>query len=39
MFCRFGLIEDRRPVAVFVCWNVVCRRPVAALIQFGSGSR
>ena len=34
MFCRFGLIEDRRPVAVVVCWNVVCRRP-SSPIQFG----
>ena len=27
MFCRFGLIEASRPVAVFVCSSVVCRRP------------
>ena len=30
MFCRFGLMLDRRPVAAVVCSNVVCSRPSVA---------
>jgi len=38
MFCRFGLMLLRRPVAAVVCSNVVCRRP-SSPIQFGSATR
>ncbi len=30
MFCRFGSVEDSRPVAAIVCMNVVWMRPSAA---------
>ena len=30
MFCRFGLVEESRPVAVAVWLNTVCTRPFAS---------
>ena len=38
MFCRFGFVEESRPVAVPVWLKVVCRRPVAGLSSAGSAS-
>jgi len=29
MFCRLGSVDDRRPVAAVVCWQVVGRRASA----------
>jgi hypothetical protein len=28
MFCRFGSVDDSRPVEATACWKVVCSRPV-----------
>ena len=33
MFCRFGLLDDSRPVAATAWLNDVCRRPVARVDQ------
>ena len=35
MFCRFGRIDESRPVAAVVWLNVVCRRPSAGIDQVG----
>ena len=32
MFCRLGSVEDSRPVAAIVCWNVVWMRPASSTI-------
>jgi len=39
MFCRFGSLEDRRPVTTTLWEKVVCTRPVRGSIIFGSLSR
>ena len=39
MFCRFGLVEDSRPVAAPVWLNVVCTRPSRGSTCLGSASR
>ena len=31
MFCRFGSVDDSRPVAATVCMNVVWMRPSSAI--------
>ena len=36
IFCRFGLLELRRPVAVTVWLKEVCTRPVRGLMSWGS---
>ena len=38
IFCRFGLLELRRPVAVTVWLKEVCTRPVRGLMSWGSAS-
>src|ERR1035437_2845613 len=38
MFCRLGLIDDRRPVADPAILKVVCRRRVTGLSSNGSES-
>ena len=38
MFCRFGSLDVRRPVAVTVWLNEVWMRPVFLLTSFGSES-
>ena len=38
MFCRLGLEEERRPVAVTAWLNVVCMCPVRGLMSLGSAS-
>jgi hypothetical protein len=35
MFCRFGLAEDSRPVAVIVWLKLLCILPVMGFISFG----
>jgi hypothetical protein len=39
MFCRFGLVLERRPVVVEAWWKVVWIRPVSESISSGSVSR
>ena len=39
MFWRFGLVDERRPVAARIWLKVVWMRPVFALISAGSESR
>ena len=36
MFCRLGSLDAKRPVTAVVCEYVVCTRPVAGLMLFGS---
>ena len=38
MFCRFGSLEESRPVAVTHWLNDVCICPVLGLMSFGSAS-
>jgi hypothetical protein len=39
MFCRFGLLLDRRPVAATVWLNVVCSRPSSPMRRGSASSR
>ena len=38
MFCKFGLFELKRPVAVTVCIKLVCMRPSILSVMVGNGS-
>ena len=31
MFCKFGPVDDKRPVAATVCWKCVWMRPSLAI--------
>ena len=39
MFCRFGFVLLRRPVAATVCWKSVWMRPSSGETAPGSASR